>query len=323
MSRALVIGKFMPVHKGHLALIEFACSHCDEVIVSMSYTPGDPIPGELRFEWLKDAIGVQSKAKVFMMRDDFDDESLPLETRTANWSTFIQRIYPRIDVVVSSELYGEPFARHLMARHVLFDAERKQVPVSATLIRSRPLTYWDFIAAPARPWFVRKICIYGPESTGKSTLTRRLAERFHTAFVPEVAREMLVSNDFTVDDIIAIGKAHDKRIDQEVRRANRLLFCDTDVITTQIYAQHYLGVVPDILFALERKTSYALYFLLDVDVPWVADGLRDLGDRRAEMMHLFRQALVDRHIPFVNVKGDFDVREQIMVDAIKALVSGN
>jgi HTH-type transcriptional repressor of NAD biosynthesis genes len=323
MIRALVIGKFMPVHKGHLALIEFACSHSDELIVSLSFTPDDPIPGDLRFEWLKVAIAAQSKARAFMVRDDFDDESLPLEARTAHWSAFIQSAYPRIDVVVSSELYGEPFARHLMARHVLFDPDRKLVPVSATLIRSRPLTYWDFIVAPARPWFVRKVCIYGPESTGKSTVTRRLAERYHTSFVPEVAREMLISNDFTVDDIIAIGKAHDERIDQEVQRANRLLFCDTDVITTQLYSQHYLGVIPDILFALERKTSYALYFLLDVDVPWVADGLRDLGDRREDMMHQFRQALVERQIQFVTVKGDFDAREQIMVNAIDALLSGN
>lgn len=313
----------MPVHAGHVAMIEYACSLCDELIVSMSFTPDDPIPGDARFPWLRSAISHLPKAKAFLVRDDFDDETLPLEERTEIWSQFIQRVYPAIDLVVSSEPYGEPFARHLRARHVLFDAERKAFPVSASLIRNRPMMYWDFIAPPARPYFVKKICVYGPESTGKSTLTRRLAQRYHTAFVPEVAREMLITNDFTVDDIIAIGLAHDQRIEQQSAIANRLLFCDTDVITTQIYSRHYLGVVPDILYALERKTTYALYILLDIDVPWIADGLRDLGHRRDEMLQVFRQELDQRGIPYLTVSGDFERRERVVVEAVDALLAGS
>ena len=55
---------------------------------------------------------------------------------------------------------------------------------------------------------IKKICLYGPESTGKSTLTIHLAEKFETTFVPEVAREMLITNDFSVQDIINIGIKH-------------------------------------------------------------------------------------------------------------------
>ncbi|MEJ1241123.1 AAA family ATPase [Chryseolinea sp. T2] len=321
MVRGLVIGKFMPVHKGHIALVECACSHCDEVIVSMSYTPHDPIPGDVRFDWVRKSLAHLPKAKSFKVLDDFDDETLPLEDRTKIWSDFIRRTYPVVDVVVSSEEYGEPFAYHLGAKHLLFDSDRKRIPVSATMIRSKPLTYWNFIAEPARYYFVKKICVYGAESTGKSTLTIRLAERFNTSFVPEVAREMLISNDFNVNDIIEIGKAHDKRVEEKTREANRLLFCDTDVITTQIYSKHYLGVVPQILLELEEKTSYALYFLLDVDVPWVADGLRDLGDRREEMMELFRTALTERNIPFVAIRGDFAAREASMVAVVNDVLA--
>lgn len=134
---------------------------------------------------------------------------------------------------------------------------------------------------------------------------------------------MLITNDFTVDDIIAIGLAHDQRIEQQSAIANRLLFCDTDVITTQIYSRHYLGVVPDILYALERKTTYALYILLDIDVPWIADGLRDLGHRRDEMLQVFRQELDQRGIPYLTVSGDFERRERVVVDAVDALLAGS
>ncbi len=121
---------------------------------------------------------------------------------------------------------------------------------------------------------------------------------------------MITSHDFAVDDIIAIGKAHDERVQQQTRRANRLLFCDTDVITTQIYSRHYLGVIPDVLYTIESERQSMNYtFLLDIDVPWVADGLRDLGDRREEMSDIFRAALTERKIHFITIRGDFAERE--------------
>jgi HTH-type transcriptional regulator, transcriptional repressor of NAD biosynthesis genes len=164
---------------------------------------------------------------------------------------------------------------------------------------------------------IKKICLYGPESTGKSSLAMRLAEIFNTTFVPEVAREMLVTNDFTVDDILQIGIRHAERIQQQLTLANRILFCDTDVITTQIYSQYYLHVIPEILYQLERETTYDHYFLLDIDVPWVSDGLRDLGHKREEMFEIFKGALESRKIPYTLLQGNFDVREKTVVNWIE------
>lgn len=63
MTRGLVIGKFMPIHNGHVALITFAASQCDELIVSMSYTLEDKINPDLRFEWIKEIFKNQPKIK--------------------------------------------------------------------------------------------------------------------------------------------------------------------------------------------------------------------------------------------------------------------
>jgi HTH-type transcriptional repressor of NAD biosynthesis genes len=156
------------------------------------------------------------------------------------------------------------------------------------------------------------ICLYGPESTGKTRMARRLAEVYHTEHVPEVARESLVSNTFSIEDIIRIGYAQTERILEKAKTANKILFCDTDLITTQIYSLHYLKTVPPVLFELERRIKFDLYFLFDIDVPWVADGLRDLGNLRHELYAIFRDELLKREIPFVNVQGDFGVREQIV-----------
>jgi HTH-type transcriptional repressor of NAD biosynthesis genes len=318
MTRGLVIGKFLPIHKGHIALIEFAASQCDEVIVSMSFTPYDPIDPELRFSWIQKIFKDDHRIKPAMIADDFDDPSLDWPARTEIWSAVIKKAYPGIGVVFSSEEYGEPFAHNLGVRHVMFDQSRLGVPVSATLIRNHPAKYWSYIPDVVRPWFVTKVCFYGPESTGKTSMTQRMAERFQTTFVPEVAREFLIRNDFSLEDIINIGLAHDQRIREKIREANRFLMCDTDAITTQIYSRHYLGVVPDILFELEQKTRYDHYFLFDIDVAWVPDGLRDLGDQRLEMMRIFRTALEERKIPYTLVQGTYQEREELCEKIIRS-----
>jgi len=160
---------------------------------------------------------------------------------------------------------------------------------------------------------IKKICLYGPESTGMSTLAINLAAKFETTFVPEVAREMLITNDFSVQDIINIGIKHAERIKEKLLSANQILFCDTDVITTQIYSQYYLHVIPEILYQLEKETIYDHYFLMDIDVPWVADGLRDLGHKREEMLGIFKEALESRKIAYTLLRGSFAEREAQVV----------
>lgn len=321
MIRGLVIGKFLPVHNGHLALISFAARQCDEVIVSMSDADTDTIDINLRYDWLKQLTSQWTNVRIEVLKDDFDRPELPLQYRTRIWSDVITRIYGNIDKVFSSEEYGDWFAKNLGAINVEFDRQRELVPVSASLIRSNPFGYWDFIPEVVRPYFVKRICFFGPESTGKSTAAIRMAERYQTVSVPEVAREMLITNDFTVDDIIAIGKAQTQRVLDYTRIANKLLFCDTDVIVTQIYSKHYLGVIPEILFELEEQVRYDHYFFMDIDVPWIEDGLRDLGNRREEMREVFLNELVRRNIQFTLVTGSFEARDQIIIRTIDSLLA--
>ncbi len=169
---------------------------------------------------------------------------------------------------------------------------------------------------------IKLICFYGPECTGKSFMAKRMAEKYKAEFVPEVARELITSNDFNREDIIMIGRAQTERIFQRARKANKILFCDTDLITTQIYSRHYLKVVPRVLYELEKMVEYDLYFLFDIDVPWIVDGLRDLGEekKREEMYAVFKSELERRNIPYVKVQGEWDEREKIIVREITKLM---
>ena len=169
---------------------------------------------------------------------------------------------------------------------------------------------------------IKLICLYGPESTGKSVMAKKLAEHYKTFFVPEVAREFVTTNNFNREDIINIGRTQTERVFQLARKANKFLFCDTDLITTQIYSRHYLKVVPPVLYELEKMIQYDLYFLFDIDVPWVSDGLRDLGeiDERQKMYNIFKQELERRNIPYISVQGDWTMRECIITSEVNRLL---
>ncbi len=167
---------------------------------------------------------------------------------------------------------------------------------------------------------IKLVCFYGPESTGKSTMSEHFAKIYNTEFVPEVAKEIITSNNFTIDDIIKIGQAQNERIIEKSKTANRIVFCDTDLITTQIYSRQYLKTVPEILGKLEHQIRYDQYFLFDVDVPWVADGLRDLGNQRKEMMKVFEEELAKRGLAFIRVRGNWTEREAIIERGIKNLL---
>lgn len=173
------------------------------------------------------------------------------------------------------------------------------------------------------PGQVIKVCFYGPESTGKSTMAREMANRFHTVYVPEVSREMLDSNAFTLHDIERVGRAQTARILNSVGQANRLLICDTDIITTRIYSIHYLGTAPSILDDFEKQITFDRYYLFNIDVPWVADGLRDLGNERETMMAKFRDALRLRKITPIEVTGNYTERTELIEADLRALLAGN
>lgn len=153
-------------------------------------------------------------------------------------------------------------------------------------------------------------------------MAQKMAEYYHTVFVPEVARELITTNAFNREDIITIGRKQTERVFQQARKANKIVFCDTDLITTQIYSRQYLGVVPPVLYQLEKMITYDQYFLFDIDVPWVSDGLRDLGEntKRREMYKLFKGELERRNTSWIDVRGTWEERTQIIIRAIDKLL---
>jgi HTH-type transcriptional repressor of NAD biosynthesis genes len=188
-TTGLILGKFLPPHLGHQYLFDFARHYADRLTVLVCSLAREPIPGALRHAWAREMC---PGAEVLHVTDENPSEP---HQHPDFWNIWIDTVRKRLpsgpDYVFTSESYGDELARRLGARHVVVDRARELVPVTGTAIRARPLHYWRYLPACVRPHFVKRVCVFGPESTGKTTLCRDLAAHYQTARVSEYARGYL------------------------------------------------------------------------------------------------------------------------------------
>jgi NadR type nicotinamide-nucleotide adenylyltransferase len=149
---------------------------------------------------------------------------------------------------------------------------------------------------------VTRICLTGPESTGKTGLAAALGDELGTVWVPEYAREYAErhGNELSAADVEPIARG--QMANEDRVSANGILLLDTDLLSTVVYARHYYGSCPEWIEREARRRKAHLYLLLDTDVPWKADPARDAGGEvREDLFDAFRAAL-----------DEFDTRWQIM-----------
>ena len=172
-----------------------------------------------------------------------------------------------------------------------------------------------------------KVVLFGPESTGKTTLASLLAKHYETVWVPEFARDYLQEKFNRTQiiceysDLLPIAKGQMRLENQLAMEANRVLICDTDLLETLVYSrQYYEGRVDPLLRKYAELNTYDLYLLTDIDVPWEPDDLRDRPHQREEMFRAFEQALIDYDREYIRLSGSQDQRMEKAIDHIDRLL---
>lgn len=172
-----------------------------------------------------------------------------------------------------------------------------------------------------------KIVLFGPESTGKTTLSKQLAAHYQTAWVPEYAREYLQEKwdrskeVCSYDDLLPIAHGQMELENRAVKKANKILICDTDLLETKVYSEAYFdGLVHPVLDKISIENVYDLYLLTYIDTPWTPDDLRDRPNEREFMFSKFETTLKKFNRPYVIIKGNMASRLQKATEIIDKLI---
>lgn len=168
---------------------------------------------------------------------------------------------------------------------------------------------------------MKKVVVTGSESTGKTELARQLGDHFGAPVSVEFVREFAAQQgSISFSDHGPIARGQMAAEDAAIARATSLVILDTDLVSTVVYCEHYFGRSPEWITEEAKKRAGDLYLLMKPDIPWVADGIRDRGDRRDEMHALFAKKLSDFGLPFVEIGGDHSARLLSASEAIEKLL---
>lgn len=171
---------------------------------------------------------------------------------------------------------------------------------------------------------IRKVCIIGPECTGKTVLSEGIAKKLNTVWVEEYARAYLnrLSLPYNEDDLVKIAHGQLRMEDEWVIDANKVLVCDTNLYVIKVWSQFKYGHVNKIILDLIESRKYDLYLLTYIDIPWVSDPLREHPDSREELYNIYLQEMKNQSVPFVEIQGNEEQRLARSLAAILKYIPG-
>lgn len=350
----IVVGKFYPLHIGHVNLIQKASTMCDKVIVLVSHH--ETLNKEL---FLKSNLKrpLTGRDKLAIVQKTFQNQQgliIPILLDESNvpiypngwekWSELAKEVILNHRKVPSDFSFSdatffvneltdkEGYQKYFGSEVEILDSERDEINISATMVRSDPYKYWDFIPRASREYLVPKIVIAGGESSGKTIMTDRLSQLYATTSVWEYGRtitETELGGDESAlqykhyADIVA---GHYQDLKFASTHANKVVFSDTDFVATQAFCMTYEGTPHPSVQEKIENVRFDLTILLDNSVEWVDDGMRMIGEpeRRKEFQNLLKALYRVNQIPFVEIKAeDYDVRYELCKMVVKEYLENN
>lgn len=316
-------GSFDPLHLGHIHDIIRAAAVCEELYVMISWCEGrESTSKELRYRWILNSTRHLPNVKIIMI----EDKAVSKEVYNTDyyWEKGAQDIKDTIGkpidaVFCGSDYYGTnrfESLYHPESEVIYFD--RAEVPISSTQIRDWATQHWDYIPAVCKEYYTRKVLVVGGESTGKSTLVENLALAYNTNYVSEVGREtceyaggeeLMIAEDL-IETLI--------RQKDEVRKAakfsNRILFVDTDALTTGFYCNLLLqdgeekrGLV-QLADSIHFTNEWDLVLFLEPEgVDFVQDGTRneEIRAERKKYSEMLKEMFLLNGVKIACLEGDY------------------
>jgi NadR type nicotinamide-nucleotide adenylyltransferase len=169
---------------------------------------------------------------------------------------------------------------------------------------------------------VKKVAVIGPECTGKSELAEFLADHYHTSWVPEYARGYInnLVRPYAEHDLLSIARGQMRIEDEWTRGTENVLFCDTNLYVIKVWSEFKFGRCDEEVLQHIADRRYDLYLLTYIDIPWQEDPQREHPDKREQLYNIYLTEMKNQSVPFVEIKGEREVRRKTAVEAIDQLL---
>ncbi|MBA2714873.1 MAG: AAA family ATPase [Rubrobacteraceae bacterium] len=320
-KRGLTLGKFAPLHEGHQMLIETALAEMDEVVVIVYDCPETTtVPLSVRADWVR---GLYPEARVIEAWDGPTEVGDTPEIRKRHEDYVLDRLeISDISHFYSGEFYGKHMSEALGAVNRIVDPGRETVPISGTQVRGNPFAYREYLDPRVYRDLVTNVVFLGAPSTGKTTISARLAREYGTVWMPEYGREYWERHQvclrLTPEGLVEIAEEHLRCEEVLLFEADRYLFTDTNALTTYVFSLYYHGLAAPRLERLadEAASRYDLVFVCGA-VPY-----HDTRDRSGEAnRRVFQKRvladLASRKIPYFVLRGGIEER----VNRVKSVLN--
>ena len=325
-------GSFNPLHLGHVDCIIQAANMCRELYIVLSVGHNrQEIDARVRYRWLYQLTKHIGNVTIIMLEDSAETKEAYTEEY---WQGDAEKVKAQvgkpIDIVFCGSDYDEnSFWNKCYPESELFIFKRNEI--NSTELRKAPYKHFEWLPNIVKPYYVKKVLLMGSESTGKSTLTINLANRFNTNYIDEAGRDisersgtdlLMLSEDFT--EILLQHKLNEIKA---VENSNKVLFIDTDALVTQFYMSFLddPGIEKNraLSDAIDALNSYDLILFLEPDVEFVQDGDRSevIRDDRKKYSDRIKELLRSHGKQFVSVSGSYQERYEIAVKAVESMLS--
>jgi NadR type nicotinamide-nucleotide adenylyltransferase len=170
---------------------------------------------------------------------------------------------------------------------------------------------------------VKKICIIGPECTGKTALAKFLGDYYKTPWVEEYARAYLnkLGTPYQQNDLTKIAHGQLRMEDEWLNDANKILICDTNLLVLKVWSEHKYGNCEAEILNLIQQRTYDLYLLTNIDIPWQYDPQREHPDKREHFWEVYKKEVATTGVATVEISGTGSERTTIATKAIDAILS--
>lgn len=325
-------GSFNPLHMGHLSCIIQGANMCKTLyVIACDATKRNEIDIRIKYRWIYQLTKHIGNVKIMILHDNCETKDEYTTDMAISDSNYIKaQIGKPIDVVFCGDDYGEESFWYVCYP----EAEKYVFPrnaISSSELREDVYNHWDWLPDIVKPYYIKKVLLVGGESTGKSTLTINLANYYNTNYVEEAGRELseksgtdtlMLQEDFT--EILLQQKINQMKAAES---SNKLLFVDTDALTTQFYLNFFDDGQAqkniELSKAIDALNDFDLILFLEPDVPFVQDGGRSetIHAERLKYSNQIKSILDEHNRKYVCISGDYQERFMQAIEAVDKIIN--